>query len=344
MRYLPLGSSGLKVSAAGLGTMSFGNAGGPARCDEADAVLIIDEFLDAGGNFIDTADSYSGGQAEAIIGSALGRKRDATVLATKAYLPTGQGPNDRGLSRRHLTQALEASLQRLQTDYVDLYQCHHWDKTTPIDETVATLDGFVRAGKIRYAGCSNFTAAQIVETQWAADRMHAAKFVSLQAQYSLLARTIEAEILSTCEQHGLGVIAWSPLGGGLLARDYTRKSTAPEVGSRIDRMARSVTPLNQDWASSLFTAENLQTVEALRGVARELEATPVAVAIAWARRRPGITSVLVGPRTSAQLAASLAGFELDLPEDAVVRLDKASVNATSAPVTGRQVGGSRIRS
>ena len=170
MEYVPLGRSGLKISRVCLGSMNFGAPAGTPGCDEDEAGRIIGAYLDAGGNIIDTADGYSGGQSEEIVGRAVSRRRDTVVLATKAFLPQGPGPNDRGLSRIHLTRALEASLRRLGTDYIDLYQCHQWDATTPVEETMTTLDAFVQSGKVRYLGCSNFTAAQIIESQWAAQR------------------------------------------------------------------------------------------------------------------------------------------------------------------------------
>src|SRR5437870_6809597 len=177
-----MGRSGLKVSRNCLGAMNFGTSGAP--CDEEEARRIIDAFLDAGNNFIDTANVYTGGQSEEVVGRAIRSKRDSVVIATKGRGPQGTGPNDAGLSRVHLTRALEASLRRLGTDFVDLYQCHQPDADTPIEETMATLDGFVRQGKVRYIGCSNFTGSQIVESQWAAERIHGAPFVSLQPRYS----------------------------------------------------------------------------------------------------------------------------------------------------------------
>ena len=221
MAYATLGRSGLKVSPVCLGAMNFGTSA-EAPCDEAEGRRVIDQFLDAGNNFIDTANVYTGGQSEEIVGRAVASKRDAVVIATKGRGPQGRGPNDSGLSRVHLTRALEASLKRLGTDYVDLYQCHSWDADTPIEETMATLDGFVRSGKVRYIGCSNFTGSQIVDAQWAATRNGGTLFTSLQPRYSLLARDIEADILPAAQRHGLGAIPYSPLGGGMLTGKYER--------------------------------------------------------------------------------------------------------------------------
>jgi aryl-alcohol dehydrogenase-like predicted oxidoreductase len=329
-----LGRSGLKVTRACLGAMNFG--GGPgAGCDEAEARRIIDAFLDVGGDFIDTADIYSGGGSEQVVGRAIAARRDAVVLATKVWGPTGGGPNDRGLSRRHLTSALEASLRRLGTDYIDLYQCHGWDAETPIDETMSTLDGFIRSGKVRYVGCSNFTAGQIIEAQWAAERRNAAPFVSLQPHYSLISREIEAEILPACARHGLGTLTYSPLGGGVLAGRY-RQGAEPEAGSRIDRWRRFPDPRAAAWAGMLLSERNFAIADEVGRAADELGATPAAVAIAWVARRPGVTSVILGPRTVDQLAQNLAGVALDLPAEITARLDAVSAPA-NGPVNGTHV-------
>lgn len=333
MQYKTLGRSGLKVSEACLGTMNFGTAGGVASCDEAEATRIVGAFLDAGQNFIDTADAYTGGDSERIVGRAIRGKRESVVLATKAFLPQGPGPNDAGLSRAHLVKALDASLRRLDTDYIDLYQCHQWDDATPIEETTATLDGFVRSGKVRYLGCSNFTAAQIVEAQWAAQRLNATPFVSLQPQYSLLARGIEPEILPACRRHGLGVIAWSPLGGGVLTGRY-RRGIAADADTRIGRLQASPSPMARAWADDLLNDRNLDIADEVKKIAAELDTSPIAVAVAWVRQRPGVTSVIIGPRTTGQLDDNLAGFSLDLPPETTTHLDEQSWSPSLTPVTG----------
>lgn len=337
MDYVTMGRSGLKVSRACLGTMNFGTAGGLAASEEPEARRVIDAFLDGGGNFVDTADGYAGGQSEEIVGRAVRGKRESVVVATKGFLPQGPGPNDRGLSRVHLTRALEASLRRLGTNHVDLYQCHQWDAETPIEETMATLNGFVRSGKVRYIGCSNFTAAQIVESQWAAERIGGAPFVSLQPQYSLLARGIEAEILPTCERHGLGALVYGPLGGGVLAGRYSQ-DTDPEPDSRMGKLIAMAAPGARQWAADLLTKRNLGIADDVVRVADELGTTPTAVALAWVIGRPGVTSVIVGPRTLEQLEQNLAGFDLDLPDELVSRLDEASRPANE-PVTGQRSHG-----
>jgi aryl-alcohol dehydrogenase-like predicted oxidoreductase len=333
MEYVPLGRSGLKVSRACLGAMNFGAPAGTPGCDEDEAGRIIGAYLDAGGNIIDTADGYSGGQSEEIIGRAVKGKRDTVVLATKAFLPQGPGPNDRGLSRVHLARALGASLRRLGTDYIDLYQCHQWDPATPIEETMAALDAFVKSGKVRYLGCSNFTAAQIVEAQWAAQRAGGTPFTSLQPQYSLLARTIEAEILPACQRHGLGTLTWSPLGGGVLAGRY-RPGQPPGDDTRIGRLQASPMPPARSWAEGMLTDRNLRIAAETAAIAADLGTSPASVALAWVASQPGVTAVIAGPRTLSQLDDNLAAFSLALPPDALARLSDISRPANSEPVTG----------
>ncbi|MFD7734898.1 aldo/keto reductase [Kitasatospora phosalacinea] len=305
--------------------MNFGPAGGAGvgSCEEAEAGRIVHAFLGAGHSLIDTADAYTGGESERILGRVLRGRRDEVVLATKAALPQGPGPNDRGLSRMHLTRALENSLRRLGTDHVDLYQCHQWDPDTPVEETMAVLDGFVRAGKVRYLGCSNFSAAQVVEAQWAAERAGGARYVGLQVQYSLLAREPEGELGEVAARHGLGVLAWSPLGGGVLTGRY-RPGAAPEADSRAGRLLNSPSPLARSFGGKMLTGRNLEIAGRVVELAAELGTTPAAVALAWVRDRRGVASVLIGPRTVGQLAENLAGFALELPPEAVARLDEAS--------------------
>ena len=314
MDYVNLGNSGLKVSRACLGAMNFGTAGAP--CEEDEARRTIDAFLDAGNNFIDTANVYTGGQSEQVVGRAVAAKRDAVVIATKARGPQGSGPNDVGTSRVHLTRALEASLRRLGTDYVDVYQMHAWDGDTPIEETMATLDGFVKAGKVRYIGCSNYTGSQIVESQWAAERINATHFISLQPRYSLVAREIEQDILPAAQRHGLGTMVYSPLGGGVLTGKYRRGEALPS-DSRLARRGEAM-------AEMALTDKNYAIVEAVEKTAEQLDATPTAVALAWVLSRRGVTSVIIGPRSQAQLEENLPGFDLDLPQEAISALNDAS--------------------
>jgi aryl-alcohol dehydrogenase-like predicted oxidoreductase len=322
-----LGRSGLSVSKAALGTMNFGRS-----CDAAEAQRIVGEFLDAGGTLIDTADVYNRGSSEELVGKAISIRRDEVVLATKAGGPTAPIPNHGGLSRAHLTRALDGSLHRLQTDHIDLYQCHLPDPSTPIEETLATLDGFVSIGKVRYIGCSNFTVAQIVEAQWAAERLTTSRFVGLQAHYSLVAREIEAEILPACARHGLGVLAYSPLANGLLAGRYRRGESA-DPGSRLDQWLRYEHPAAGRWARATTTERNFAIADAVADVAAQLGTTSAAVAIAWLSRRPRVSSVILGPRNVEQLRSNLDGIDLVLPDTCNDALDTASA-PTNHPVTG----------
>jgi aryl-alcohol dehydrogenase-like predicted oxidoreductase len=319
MTYRNLGNSGLKVSTICLGAMMFGSAP-DAPCNEAEAGRIIDAFLDAGHNFIDTANVYTGGQSEEVVGRAIASRRESVVLATKGRGPIGPGLNDQGLSRGYLTRALEGSLRRLGTDYVDLYQCHFPDPDTPIDETMATLDSFVKAGKVRYLGCSNFSGSQIVEAQWAAAKAAATPFIALQPPYSLVARDIEVDILPACIRHGVGTLVYSPLGGGVLTGKYRAGEPAPADS----RAGRSAPAARVNWASRMLTERNLTIADEVSKVAAELGTTPTAVAIAWVLGRRGVTSVIIGPRTFQQYEENLPGFDLVLEQEVVRRLNAVS--------------------
>jgi len=313
MEYLTLGRSGLHVSRACLGSMMFGHST-TAPCNEDEARRIIDGFLGGGSNFIDTANGYTGGESEEVVGRAIKAKRDEVVLATKGFMPIGEGPNDRGLGRKYLTRALEESLRRLGTDYIDLYQCHRPDADTPIEETMATLHGFVQSGKVRYIGCSNWTGSQIVEAQWAAQRIAGSPLVSLQPPYSLVSRKIEEDVLPTCQRQGVGTMIYSPLGGGVLTGKY-RRGEEPPVDSRFGRGAMWGRMLND---------QNLDAADELGKVAAELGATPTAVGIAWVLSRRGVTSVIIGPRTFDQFQQNMAGFDLRLDQAVVKRLSDAT--------------------
>jgi aryl-alcohol dehydrogenase-like predicted oxidoreductase len=322
-----MGSSGLRVSRACLGAMMFGHSDA-APCGEAEATRIIDAFLDAGNNFIDTANGYQGGQSEEVVGRAVKSKRDSVVVATKGRMPIGPGANDQGLSRSYLTRALEGSLRRLGTDYIDLYQCHFPDPDTPIEETMATLDGFVKAGTVRYIGCSNFTGGEIVEAQWAASRIGGTPLTSLQPRYSLIARGIETEVLPTCIRQGVGTMIYSPLGGGVLTGKYHR-GEEPPADSRAARGGTRPAPgvvrnLPRIPGANMLDDANLAIAEEVGKVAADLGATPTAVAIAWALGRRGVTSVIIGPRTYDQYEQNMEGFELDLDEASIGRLNEVS--------------------
>ena len=317
--FVTLGRSGLKVSRLCLGTMNFGNE--QWGCDEPTSVKVIDAFLERGFNFIDTANVYAGGRSEEIVGRAIAARRDEVVLATKGFNPAeGTGPNDRGNSRANLTRSLEGSLRRLGTDYVDLYQVHSFDPTTPVEETMATLGDFVRSGKVRYIGCSNWLASQIVEGQSIARELGSAPLVSLQPQYSMLVRDIEVDVLQTAERHGLGVIVWSPLAGGFLTGKHSREETADD-----SRFAK-VQP-GDIWALlkfAFFTDRNFDIVDKVGEVAKALGTTHTAVAIAWVLAQRGITSAIVGPRSVEQLEDNVAAASLELDDAALTSLDTAS--------------------
>ena len=312
--YVPLGDSGLKVSRLCLGTMNFGNE--QWGCDEPTSAKIIDAYLGAGHNFIDTANVYAGGRSEEIVGRAITSRREDVVLATKGFNPDGPGPNQRGNSRINLTRSLENSLRRLGTDYVDLYQCHAWDHSTPIEETMDTLDGFVRSGKVRYIGCSNWLASQIVEAQTVADT----PLVSLQPQYSLIVRDIEIDILPTAQRHGLGVIVWSPLGGGLLTGKHTKESSPDD--SRFGKVAEG--DIWEMMRRALFTDRNFAIVDKVGEVAKSIGTTHASVAVAWTLAQPGVTSAIIGPRTAEQLEDNLAADDIALSAEQLKDLDRAS--------------------
>ena len=314
MEYLTLGRCGLHVSRACLGAMMFGH-GERAPCDERESLRIVDAFLEAGGNFIDTANVYVGGESEEVVGKAIKHRRDEVVLATKGFGSIGEGPNSTGLGRKYLIRALEASLRRLDTDYIDVYQCHRPDPDTPLEETMATLHGFVQSGKVRYIGCSNWTASQIVEAQLLAARNGWTPFVSLQPPYSLVSRRIEDDILPACQRHGVGTMIYSPLGGGVLTGKYLRNQ-APPPDSRVGRGGL--------WARMLDDQRAFDVAEEVGTLAAELGVTSTAVALAWVLARQGVTSVIIGPRTFAQYEQNMEAFDLQLDTKSVKRLSDIS--------------------
>ncbi|MET8745880.1 aldo/keto reductase [Streptomyces sp. NPDC004728] len=318
MEYRQLGNSGLRVSTLTLGTMTFGGRGvfakvGQANVDEA--ARQIDRALDAGVNLIDTADSYSSGLSEKILGQAVKGRRDRVLIATKARMPTGPGVNGAGLSRHHLIEACESSLRRLGTDHIDLYQMHAWDGLTPLDETLSALDQLLRAGKIRYVGCSNYSGWHLMKALGVSDRTGTARFVSQQIHYSLHTRDAESELLPISVDQGVGVLAWSPLAGGLLSGKY-RRGMEPPAGSR--RL--------QGWDEPPVRDEDrlYAIVEALADIARERGATPAQAALAWLRSRPAVTTLVIGARTEEQLAENLAAADLVLDPAEQGRLDEVS--------------------
>jgi aryl-alcohol dehydrogenase-like predicted oxidoreductase len=318
MEYRQLGRSGLRISKLTMGTMTFGGRGNFASVGATEldgARRQIDMAMGAGVNLIDTADIYSGGAAEEIVGQALHGIRDEVLVATKARFRIGPGPNDAGLSRHHLIRACEASLRRLQTDHIDLYQVHEWDGQTPLEETLAALDHLLSSGKVRYVGCSNFAGWQVMKALGIADRAGLPRFVSQQVYLSLQAREAEYEIVPSAIDQGLGLLIWSPLAGGLLSGKYRRGQDAPAGTRRAS-----------DWSEPpIYDEDKLyDTIEAVVEVAEGRGVSPAQVALAWLLDRPGITSVIVGARTDEQLADNLAAASLSLSPDEAARLEAVS--------------------
>jgi aryl-alcohol dehydrogenase (NADP+) len=308
-----LGRSGIEVSTYCLGAMMFGPAGNP---DHDDCVRIVHRALDAGINFIDTADVYSAGESEVIVGEALAGRRDEVVLATKFFGAMGEGPNRHGGSRRWILRACEDSLRRLGTDYIDLYQMHRPDEHADIDETLAALSDLVHEGKVRYFGHSTFPAEYIVEAQWTAERRGRERFVSEQPPYSILMRGIERAVLPTCRRYGLGVLAWSPLAGGWLAGRYRRGRAVP-ADSRLGRgWARG--PLTIDAPAN---QRRLDAVEEIIPIAARAGVGLTRLAHAFVLEHPAVTSAIIGPRTMEHLEDALAGIDVRLDVETLDAID-----------------------
>ena len=318
MEYRTLGSSGLRVSVLTMGTMTFGgrdkfNLVGSTDVDEAKAQ--IDLCIEAGVNLIDTADVYSGGLSEEIVGQAVKGRRDDVLLATKVRMPMGDGPNDAGLSRHHIISGCEDSLRRLGTDHIDLYQVHEWDGQTPLEETLDALDLLVRSGKVRYIGASNYAAWQLMKALGTADRNALPRFVSQQIYYSLQAREAEYELVPLAVDQGLGVLVWSPLAGGLLSGKYRRGQQAP-AGSRH----------LSDWNEPpVYDQDRLyDTIEVLVAIGADHGVSAAQVSLAYLLGKPAVTSLVVGARTREQLADNLAAADLVLSAEEHARLDEVS--------------------
>ncbi len=307
MQYRPLGRTGILVSPSCLGTMMCGGAGNP---DHEDATRIIHKALDAGINFVDTADAYSRGESEEIVGKALKEHRDTVVLASKVHLPMGDDPNQRGNSRRWIITAVEHSLRRLQTDHLDLYQVHRPDPTVDVEETLSALSDLIHSGKVRAIGSSTFPAADIVEAQWVAERRGLQRFRTEQPPYSILNRGIEREVLPTCQRYGMGVMTWSPLAMGMLTGRYRKGQPQPDSG-RAKRFPKQMSD-----------ARRLDAVEQLIPVAEEAGLSLRHMALAFAVAHPAVTSAIIGPRTMAQLDDLLAGAGVVLGDDVLDRIDE----------------------
>jgi len=319
MEYRPLGRTGVSVSQMCLGAMMFGAFGNP---DHDDAIKIVHRALDAGINFIDTADGYSAGESELILGKALASgRRESVVLAVKFGVPFGpsaEDPNRRGASRRWITEAVEGSLRRLQTDWIDLYQVGVPDRNTDIDETLSALSDLVHAGKIRSIGASKVPASEIVEAQWTAERRGHERFRTEQPPYSLLTRAIEYDVLPTCLRHGMGVMAYSPLAGGWLSGRYRKghEVSGPGSPARAQRFPGAYDAANP------ANAAKLDAADALGALADEAGMTLIQMAVAFATRHPAVTSTIIGPRTMEHLDAYLAADGIGLPGDLLDRIDQ----------------------
>jgi aryl-alcohol dehydrogenase-like predicted oxidoreductase len=324
MDYRYLGDTGLKVSELCLGAMTFGR-----EADEATSFAMLNAFVEAGGNFIDTANVYTAGASEEITGRWLQQKtRDDFVVATKVRFPMGKGPNDIGLSRKHILKSVEDSLRRLQTDYIDLYQVHCWDPGTPLEETLSTLDGLVKSGKVRYIGASNYAGWQL---QKAVDMSRVngwEPFVCLQPLYNLLDRALEWELLPVCRNEGLGVIPWSPLRGGWLSGKYHRGMEAPVANTRIDLAQK------EGWSESWDAYNNEHTwgvLDVLFAIAEETNHSPAQVALNWLLCQEGVTAPIIGARSLKHLIDNVGAAGWALDDEQVERLGEASSRTLPYP-------------
>src|SRR3954464_9345429 len=325
MRYRPFGRTGVHVSSLCLGAMMFGQWGNP---DHDESIAVIHAALDAGINFIDTADVYSAGESEEIVAKAIAGRRDDIVLATKFFAPRGADRNMAGGSRRWIMRACEGSLRRLGTDHLDLYQVHRPDPNVDIDETLGALSDLVHQGKGRYLGSSTWPASAIVEAQWVAERRNRQRFVCEQPPYSILVRGVETDVLPTCQRHGMGVIPWSPLAGGWLTGRYRKGQDLPEThrAQRIPQRYDMSLPGNQ---------AKLEAADALAQLAEEAGLTLIDMALAFVLEHPAVTAAIIGPRTMEQLESQLGAADVKLSDDILDRIDEivppgTNLNATDA--------------
>ena len=320
MKHRHLGRSGLIVSRLALGTMTWGK-----DTDDEEAALQMRAFRDAGGTLVDTADVYVGGESERVLGRLIAKEgaRDEVIIATKAYGGTGNGPMSRGSSRGHLLAALDDSLARLGTDYVDLWQVHAWDPSTPLDETLNVMDRAVTSGRVRYAGVSNFSGWQLARAGEHARAYGLTPIVSAQMEYSLLQRGIEREVVPAAQDAEIGILPWSPLGRGVLSGKY-------RTGS-IPKGSRAASPDFSGFVEPYLEVDRTRVVDAVLTAAEGLGVSPVAVALAWVRDRPGIVAPIVGARIASQLVASLASEQVTLPDEITKALDDVSRPALGYP-------------
>ena len=319
MQYRPLGKTGIKVSPYCLGAMMFG---GIANGDHDACIRIIHKALDLGINFVDTADRYSQGESEEIVGKALKGRRDNVVLATKVHGPMGDDPNQQGNSRRWITQAVEASLRRLQTDHIDLYQIHRPAPDTEVEETLSVLTDLMREGKVRAIGSSTFPAGEIVEAQWTAERRGLARFRSEQPPYSILNRSVEREVLPLCQKYGMGALVWSPLAKGMLTGRYRKDQPLPDsLRVKVFRQQMS-------------DERNLDAVEQLIPIAEAAGLSLTHMALGFVMAHPGVASAILGPRTMEQLDDLLAGAQVRLSDDVLDQIDAIVPPGTDAGPMG----------
>jgi aryl-alcohol dehydrogenase-like predicted oxidoreductase len=328
MEYRPLGGSGFRVPALSLGTGTFGggtelfNAWGAT--DVAGAARMVDLCLEAGLNMFDSADIYSMGMAEEILGAAIKGRRELVIISTKATFRSGEGPNDIGSSRYHLTRAVDAALRRLGTDYIDLFQLHGFDAMTPVEEALGTLDGLVRAGKIRYIGCSNFSGWHLMKSLAVSDRYGLCRYVAHQAYYSLVSRDYEWELMPLALDQHVGAVVWSPLGWGRLTGKIRRGQSLPEVSRRRNEKANEIGPPVPD-------EHVYRIVDAIDDVAAETGKSVPQIALNWLLQRPTVSTVIIGARTEEQLKENLGAVGWNLTPDQVARLDAASAATPAYP-------------
>jgi aryl-alcohol dehydrogenase-like predicted oxidoreductase len=319
MKYRTLGRSGLLVSELCLGTMTFGKG-----TDEKDSIEMMHRFLDAGGNFIDTADVYVGGQSEEIVGKAIKERRNEVILATKVRMKVGPHPNDFGYSRKRIMEGIDASLKRLQTDYIDLYQLHVWDHLTPIEETIRTLDDLVTSGKVRYIGCSNFFAWHLMKSLSFSDFNRYVRFISIQPQYSLTNREMDREMFALCIEEDVGVIPWAPLGGGFLSGKYT------DLGKPTSGRFSLGWTGEYDWERK-FTDKNFTILHTLKEIAEEKGKTIAQVALNWLLAKEGVCSPIFGARTLEQFDENMGSVGWQLSKEEWDRLDQVSALPSEYP-------------
>lgn len=322
MEYTRLGATGLEISRLCLGCMNFGSGAPWMIGDREKSKEVIERAIEHGINFFDTANVYSRGESEEILGEALSGRRDEFVVATKVYGKMNDRPNGQGLSRRHILEQVEASLDRLNTDYIDLYQIHRWDDDTPIIETLSVLDSLVSAGKVRYVGASTMPAWKFTKALYEADVNNFERFVSMQAEYNLVDRHEEHNVLPTCRDQGVGVIPWSPLAGGFLAGKYERGEEPTEGRAADDEHTRE-----------RFTEANWEVIDVVGTLAEEKDATPVQISLAWLLTKDVVDSPIVGPRTVEHLDEQVEALSVSLTDEETERLE-----APKTPVWSRDIG------